>query len=66
MTHFQKPCTAKAKKEYKNQCNIRHTLSTVKHRNTIRHCLSKIIKQIVTNDKLSNCTNYKHCHKRSK
>ena len=55
MTHFQKPCTAKVKKEYKNQCNIRHTLSTVKKNIIIRHSLNKIIKQIVTNDKMSNC-----------
>ena len=54
MAHFQALHMPNIKKEYKNQCNIRHTLSTVKKNIIIRHSLNKIIKQIVTNDKISN------------
>ena len=54
MAHFQALHTPNIKKEYKNQHNNRHTLSTVKKNIIIRHCLNKIIKQIVTNDKMSN------------
>ena len=55
MAHFQELHTLNVKKEYKNQCNNRHTPSTVKKNIIIRHSLNKIIKQIVTNDKMSNC-----------
>ena len=55
MTHFQALHTLNVKKEYKNQCKNRHILSTVKKNIIIRHSLNKIIKQIVTNDKMSNC-----------
>ena len=54
MTHFQALHTPNIKKEYKNQHNNQHTLSTVKKNIIIRHSLNKIIKQIVTNDKMSN------------
>ena len=54
MAHFQALHTPNIKKEYKNQYNNRHTLSTVKKNIIIRHSLNKIIKQIVTNDKMSN------------